>query len=94
MSDMTLSMLFKRAGFDGRHVPHGWRATFSTIMNTLHPEESAAIDATLAHVKGGVEGRYNRAVHIARRRELLAEWADMLTGENLTSATPPPAPVA
>lgn len=94
MSDMTLSMLFKRAGFDGRHVPHGWRATFSTIMNELHPEESAAIDATLAHVKGGVEGRYNRAVHIARRRELLAEWANMLTGDDLTSATPLPAPAA
>jgi integrase len=79
LSDTALSMLYQRAGFIGRHVPHGWRASFSTIMNERHPEEAAAIDATLAHVKGGVEGRYNRASHIARRRELLAEWARILT---------------
>lgn len=79
ISDMTLSMLFKRAGFDGRHVPHGWRASFSTIMNERHPDERDAIDAALAHTKRGVEGRYNRAEHLARRRELFAEWAQILT---------------
>jgi len=78
MSDMTLSMMYRRAGYEGRHVPHGWRASFSTIMNERHPAERDAIDAALAHVKGGTEGRYNRAEHLARRRDLFAEWAAIL----------------
>lgn len=78
LTDLALSMLLRRAGFEGRHVPHGWRASFSTIMNELHPHEGAVIDAALAHSVKGVEGRYNRAEHIARRRTLLAEWAQLL----------------
>jgi integrase len=81
MTDMTLSMMYRRAGYDGRHVPHGWRASFSTIMNERHPAERDAIDAALAHVRGGTEGRYNRAEHLARRRELMAEWAAILEDE-------------
>jgi integrase len=33
MSENTLSYFYNRCGFQGRHVPHGWRASFSTIMN-------------------------------------------------------------
>jgi len=32
----------------------------------------------LAHVPSGVEGIYNRAAYMPRRRELAQEWADML----------------
>lgn len=81
LTDLALSMLLRRAGFSGRHVPHGWRASFSTIMNELYPHEGAVIDAALAHSVKGVEGRYNRAEHISRRRELLAEWATILVSE-------------
>jgi integrase len=85
ITDMTLSMLYRRAGWEGRHVPHGWRASFSTLMNERHPAERDAIDAALAHVKGGVEGRYNRAEHLLRRRELFAEWAEILTRSDTRS---------
>jgi integrase len=61
------------------HVPHGWRACFSTILNEQYPGDARVIDAMLAHMtKGGVEGRYNRSVHTARMRALHQEWADML----------------
>lgn len=76
----TLRELYIRAGFEGRHVPHGWRASFSTILNEeLGPEWRAAIDQALAHVpKDKVEAAYNRSSQLARRRELFARWAAML----------------
>ena len=77
----AIGALYVRAGFDGRHVPHGWRATFSTIMNERHREDRAEIDLALAHAcKGKVEAAYNRAAMLSRRRWLLDQWADYLTG--------------
>jgi len=84
MSDSTLSMAIRRLpGWGGRHVPHGWRSTFSTIMNEWasergRPGDREVIDLMLAHLRGGVEGRYNRSEHLPRRRELAAIWAAML----------------
>jgi hypothetical protein len=83
ISDSTLSQLYLDAGYRGRHVPHGWRATFSRIMNERAAEagregDRAIIDLMLAHVKGDVEAAYNRAAYMPRRRELAQEWADLL----------------
>ena len=79
MSENALGYLLKRAGFQGRHVPHGWRATFSTIMNERRPADSKAIDLMLAHVpKDKIEAAYNRAEHLELRREIAQEWADLL----------------
>jgi integrase len=84
LSDSTLSKAYREAGFTGLHVPHGWRSTFSTVMNELAGVESrvgdrAIIDLTLAHVpSNSVEAAYNRAAYMPRRRELAQEWADML----------------
>lgn len=33
ISENAVSFLYKRIGYKGRHVPHGWRSSFSTIMN-------------------------------------------------------------
>jgi hypothetical protein len=39
------------------------------------------IDLMLAHApKDKVEGAYNSAAHLARRRELAQEWADLVLG--------------
>ena len=70
-------------GYEGRHVPHGWRSTFSTIMNERaadldRPGDRAIIDLMLAHKPPGVEGIYNRAAYMRRRREIAQEWADLL----------------
>jgi integrase len=83
ISDSTLSKLYRESGFTDRHVPHGWRATFSTIMNELaglenRPGDREVIDLMLAHIKGDVEAAYNRAAYMPRRRELAQAWADML----------------
>jgi integrase len=86
ISDSTLSKAYRDAGFSGVHVPHGWRSTFSTVMNELAGEQNrigdrAIIDLMLAHLPTGVssnEGAYNRAAYMPRRRELAQEWADML----------------
>lgn len=77
----TIGALYKRAGYAGRHVPHGWRATFSTIMNERFPAERAAIDLALAHAPKGAsesEAAYNRAQLLDQRRSLFDRWGAML----------------
>jgi integrase len=83
ISDSTISKAYREAGFAGVHVPHGWRSTYSTIMNELAAVENrvgdrAILDLMLAHVPAGVEAAYNRAAYMPRRREMAQEWADML----------------
>ncbi|HMS19481.1 integrase arm-type DNA-binding domain-containing protein [uncultured Sphingorhabdus sp.] len=86
MSENTLSYFYNRCSYQGRHVPHGWRASFSTIMNEWAlgngtPADRYVIDLILAHVPDGVsgsEGAYNRAAYLDRRRALLSMWASML----------------
>ncbi|MBV1689028.1 integrase arm-type DNA-binding domain-containing protein [Novosphingobium sp. G106] len=85
MSENAIGYLLNRAGYHGHHVPHGFRAAFSTIMNEWanakgKTDDRAIIDLMLAHVpKGKVEGAYNRAAYMPRRRQLAQIWADMLT---------------
>ncbi|MEZ0495142.1 terminase large subunit domain-containing protein [Sphingomonas sp. IW22] len=82
IGERAIGELHHRAGLTGRHVPHGWRASFSTVLNEALPEERIAIDEALAHqVKGKVEGAYNRAAQIDRRRTLFDAWAAILAGE-------------
>ena len=50
MSENALGYLLNRAGYHHRHVPHGWRSTFSTLMNERFPADRAIIDLMLAHV--------------------------------------------
>ena len=78
MSENALGYLLNRAGYHHRHVPHGFRAAFSSIMNERHPGNHDAIEATLAHVVPGVRGAYMRAKFHDRRRVLLEEWAGLL----------------
>jgi integrase len=67
-----------------RHCPHGWRSSFATLMNEWRrregrPDDREVINLMLAHVsEDKVEGAYNRAAHMERRRELAQIWADMI----------------
>jgi integrase len=87
MSENAMGYLLNRAGYHGRHVPHGFRSAFSTIMNewaNRHGNENdrAVIDLMLAHVpKDQVEGAYNRAAYMPRRREIAVLWAYMLSAD-------------
>ncbi|RYE43463.1 MAG: integrase, partial [Hyphomicrobiales bacterium] len=79
MSENAMGYLLNRAGYHSKHVPHGWRSTFSSVMNERFPSDRAVIDLMLAHVdKNKVEGAYNRALHMSRRRELAQLWADLI----------------
>ncbi len=79
MSENAIGYLLNRAGYHHRHVPHGWRTTFSTVMNERYRADRHLIDLMLAHVsKDKTEGAYNRALHIDRRRELAQAWADLI----------------
>lgn len=83
ISENTLRQHLMRAGYYKRHVPHGHRACFSTIMNQ-HPAKAdgdrAVIDLMLAHIpENKVEGAYNRAEYMPRRREIAQAWADLVT---------------
>jgi integrase len=85
MSENAIGYLLNRAGYHGRHVPHGFRAAFSTIMNEWAERKGKrhdrwVIDLMLAHVPPGkVEGVYNRAAYMPRRRELARAWAKLLS---------------
>jgi integrase len=89
MSENTISYMYARNGYSGRHVPHGWRATFSTVMNERAAlerryEDRAIIDAMLAHRPKGMSGSemaYNRALYMTRRREIAQEWASMIASD-------------
>ena len=79
MSENAIGYLLNRAGYYQKHVPHGWRSTFSTLMNERRRHDRAVIDLMLAHVpKDAVEAAYNRAEHMELRREIANEWAAIL----------------
>lgn len=83
ITDVSVSKLYRNAGFADLHVPHGWRSAFSTIMNELamreeRPGDRVVIDLMLAHRQPGIEPIYNRAAYMKRRREIAQEWADLL----------------
>ncbi|MCP1244192.1 tyrosine-type recombinase/integrase, partial [Acetobacter lambici] len=79
MCENALGYLLNRAGYHGRHVPHGFRSTFSSTMNERYPQDHAVIELMLAHVsRNTVAGAYNRALHLPRRRELAQLWNDLI----------------
>ncbi len=103
IAEGAIGAIYKRAGYADRHVPHGWRASFSSILNVIHPEHRAAIDKALGHVGDGkeekdaginrkVEAAYNRSAelpaHVALRARLFQVWADELDGTVAGSAAP------
>ena len=97
IGEKSIENLYKRTSFAGRHVPHGWRASFSTILNLDLPGERGAIDKALAHAGGrdeeaqginrAVEGSYNRGVDLDRRRRLFDRWAEILNAAEVDEAS-------
>ena len=75
----TIRRSLERAGIGRVLVAHGWRSTFSTIMNELDPTAYRVIDTMLAHKAfDHVEAHYNHATYLAARRALACRWADLL----------------
>ena len=79
MSNMTLTKLLKDNGLADRATVHGFRSSFRDwCADTGKPREIA--EAALAHVVQGTEGAYFRSDLFERRRTLMSQWADYLTG--------------
>lgn len=86
ISDNTVSKLYRETSLRGQMVPHGWRATFNTIMSDRATEQERdgdleIIDKMLAHMKGDVQAVYNRASYFKRRRIIAQDWADLLLAD-------------
>jgi integrase len=86
MSDSAISKLYRTLGYQGVHVPHGWRASFSTFVNEYSVKNGKvgwreAADLMLAHAPKGIsasEYAYNRARFADTRREIAQLWADAI----------------
>jgi len=87
MSTNAIEQLYRREGYRDRHVPHGWRTAFLTIMNerledTSRDADIRILDMMLAHKPKGVSGSefaYNRARFKARRRRFAEKWAGLIS---------------
>lgn len=91
LSENAVGYLYNREGWKNRHVPHGWRSSFSTVMNGRIERQFPGaerllidrliIDLMLAHTPSGMsetELIYNRAAYMERRRELAEDWAALI----------------
>jgi integrase len=80
MSDMTLSAVLKRMGL-AHFTVHGFRSSFRdwAAETTHHANET--VEMALAHtIANKVEAAYRRGDLLAKRRELMEDWASF-TGQ-------------
>ena len=83
LSDMTLTKLLRSIGLADRATVHGFRTTFKTWCMEQTDTPWAVGEAALAHSLGNsTEQAYARADLFERRRTLMQQWADYLTGRS------------
>ncbi len=86
MSDMTLMMVLSSTGLAERGTVHGFRSSFKNWTMEMTDTPWAVGEAALAHALGNsTEQAYARSDLYERRRTLMQEWADYLTGCELGS---------
>lgn len=64
-------------GYAGKHQPHGFRVTGSTLLHE-QGHSPDVIETAQARTVPGVRGVYNRSHLLPQRRELLQTWADYI----------------
>lgn len=83
LSDMAMSSLMKREGYEAR--PHGFRATFRTWAEECTNAPFEVKEAVLGHsVDSGVVGAYQRSDRLNDRKQLLNRWATFI--EDITAS--------
>ena len=81
MSDMTLTKVLRSTGLAERATVHGFRSSFKNWALEQTDTSWAVSEAALAHVLGNsTEQAYARSDLFERRRALMQQWADYLTG--------------
>lgn len=79
MSENTINAALRRLGYDKATMTgHGFRAMASTRLNEMGWKPDV-IERQLAHAeRNKVRAAYNRAQHLAERREMMQSWSDHL----------------
>lgn len=84
ITGQSLSKALERIGYKGIMTVHGFRSTFSTMMNERKIDigtDADVIESQLAHVQSNqVRAAYNHADYLEQRRALMQKWADYLDG--------------
>ena len=81
MSDMTLMKVLRSVGLAERATVHGFRSSFKNWTLEQTDTARAVSEAALAHSLGNsTEQAYARSDLFERRRTLMQQWADYLTG--------------
>jgi hypothetical protein len=83
---MTLTAVLRRLKLEA--VPHGFRSTFRDwcAEQTDYPNEVA--EMALAHAVGNkVEAAYRRGDLLAKRQQLMQDWADYALGRSAGNMT-------
>jgi len=76
VSDNTFNQALNRLGYKGRQNPHGFRHIASTALNNRYSDKEQVVEATLAHLKKGVKGVYDKGAHFEERKDMMQWWAD------------------
>jgi integrase len=82
---MALLQLMRGMGYGvnaerGDYVPHGFRSSFRDWSGEVSSFPRDVAEMALAHViENKVEAAYRRGDLFAKRRRMIAEWADYLT---------------
>lgn len=79
MSENTVNAALRRLGYTKDQITgHGFRAMASTLLNE-HGWHRDAIERQLAHgERDEVRTAYNKAEHMAERKQMMQAWADLL----------------
>ncbi|MGI6638400.1 MAG: tyrosine-type recombinase/integrase [Desulfobulbus sp.] len=79
LSGNTMLYGLYRIGYHSKATMHGFRATFSTILNEDTAFDKDAIERALAHKEvNRVRAAYHRSEYLEERREMMQWWADYL----------------
>lgn len=79
LSENTINKAIKTLGFGGIQTHHGLRATARTMIDEILEQRPDFIEQQLAHkVKDSNGTAYNRTKFIAKRREMMQQWADYI----------------
>ena len=76
----TLRVLLQDMGFAGVATTHGFRATFRTWASETTAFDKDVVETCLAHAQGELDSAYHRGSFLAKRRLLMAAWADYCDG--------------
>ena len=80
LSDMTLSAVLKRMNLS-QFTVHGFRSTFRDWAAETTPYPNEVVEMALAHtIANKAEAAYRRGDLLQKRRQLMDDWCDFLTG--------------